>query len=530
MIPMIPLIPLTVKIGALLITGEALALSVKYKRNLKEGQKKATAELKKAEELRDLLGDDGLIISENIRLNSKYDFEHVGLIAPTGCGKTTKIFYPNLLDSNIKGSIIVIDPKGELYKDTSNFQREVCGRRVLKFSPLEPQSSEKYNLLEQCKDSTEVIQLASTLLLNGALSIELMSGKKTGGVEWIQMAEPLLSAALLFVRGLEEPYNSIEYAFKTVINSTDDELDILLGENQDEEVITQYNIYKTVAKSANTSGSIKVTLASNLKLFTDKNINYVNSNTTFTAEELRKEPTCLYITFPERKSAYLAPYLAPFFTQFIDKLLDCYNYKSEPIHFYMDEFPNIGLINNMSLHCATVRSRRISFTLCMQSITQLYQVYGQQNAKAILNNLKTKIILPSLSDIDSLQFIENLCGKTEISTITKNESNDKSSISYSTTTRNVLNMDEVRRLDDEQVLIVMANKQPVTDIQRGYYDNPEYIKKVKEVKAYPITKVNFNIGASKKYRELLNERYKLQERLEENKSEKVISLSADLFK
>lgn len=529
MVPIIPLVPLVAKLGALAITGEALALAIKHKRNLKEGQKKATAELKNSEELRKLFGYDGMIISENIRLKEKYDFEHLAVIAPTGSGKTTKLFYPNLLDSSIKGSLIIIDPKGELYRDTSNFQRE-CGRRVLKFSPLEPSSSEKYNLLEQCEDTTEVIQLASTLLLNGALSIELMSGKKSGGVEWIQMAEPLLSAALLFVRGLEAPYNSVEYAFKTVINSNQEELDLLLGEHEDEEITTQYNIFKTVAKSANTAGSIKVTLASNLKLFTDKNINYVNSNTTFTAQELRKEPTALYITFPERKSAYLAPYLAPFFSQFIDKLLDTYSYKSEPIHFFMDEFPNIGLINNMSLHCATVRSRRISFTLCMQSITQLYQTYGHENGKAILNNLKTKIILPALSDSDSLQYIEGLCGKCEISSITKNESEDKTSTSTSTSTRNVLNMDEIRRLDDNKVLIVMSNKQPVTDEMRGFYEYSKYNDRVKTIDILENKKINFIQGAGAKYKDLLNERYKLQERLNENKSDKVISLSADLFK
>lgn len=518
------------KAGGALIVGELLSLAVKHKMNLMERREKASGELKGFKELEKLNSNTGLIISDNIKLKEKFMYEHLGIFAPTGAGKTTKLFINNLLSDDIKGSIIVIDAKGELYDLTSRYQKEVCGRNVLKFSPLEPETSEGYNLLEQCKDDTEVIQLATNLLMNGALSLELSTSKKAGGIEWLQMAEPLLASALLYAKGLKEPFNTIEGAFKIIIDTHNKALDILLGENENEAVRTQYNIFKTVSKAENTAGSIKVTLASNIKLFTDSKINAVGRKSTFTAEQFRKEPTILYLTFPERKSNYLAPFIAPFFNQFIDALQDV---KGLPCYFYMDEFASIGIINNMATYCATVRSRQLGFILCMQSITQLMQVYGTYNAKAILNNLKTKIFLPGLSDLETLDYVEALAGKTEITAISESKnSKNEATTNKSTTTRNVVNGDEVRRIRDNECLIITGNKQPVKDTQSAYYESVVFNDRVlqplnvyRSVKACDISKELrklIQVEVEKKL-EQLREEFKVQEQ------DKAEQLTSELF-
>ena len=41
------------------------------------------------------------------------------------------------------------------------------------------------------------MQLPSSLVLNGTLASEIMSGKKDGGIEWIDMVTPLFTASLL---------------------------------------------------------------------------------------------------------------------------------------------------------------------------------------------------------------------------------------------------------------------------------------------------------------------------------------------
>lgn len=473
---------LTMFSGTALIAGETLTYFLKNKAN-KVGQL-ATGHLISKDKIEDIIGETGLILSKDIQLKEKYDFEGSVTFGPTGSGKTTSFFFPNLLSNNIKGSIIVTDPKGELFKLTSKYQEKVCKRKVLKFSPLEPETSERYNLLTSCKDNSEVIELASTLLFNGALSIELATGKKTGGAEWIQMAEPLLAAALLYAKNLEYPYNNIEFAFKLIINLDTRQLDSLISNSNNIDAITQFNIFKTVGGADKTEGSIKITLASNLKLFTDNRINVVGSENTFNIENFRKEPTILYLTYPENKSSYIAPFIAPFFSQAMNKLIENYNEDSQTIHLFFDEFANVGMLNNMSTNVSTIRSRKISMNICLQSITQLYQVYGRDNGKAILNNLKTKIILPGLSDIDTTNYLSNLCGNKEITICNTNSNKNSTTHSYSKTKIKLFEDSELRCLEDNQLLLITSNKQPILTTQNRYYENNIYTNNIYQTSTY----------------------------------------------
>lgn len=481
-----------------MLSGGGLAFAEAYsyyaKNKINTVGKLAKGKLIKKNDIEDILGNNGLTISKDIQLKEKYGFEGSVTFGPTGSGKSTSIFIPNLLSNDIRGSIIVSDPKEELFKLTSKYQEKICGRKVLKFSPLEPDKSEKYNLLTSCKDNSEVIELASTLLFNGALSIELSTGKKTGGAEWIQMAEPLLAAALLYAKSLEYPFNNIEFAFKMLIALDTDALDKLFMECDNTDIKMQWCIFKSVGGADKTEGSIKITLSSNLKLFADSRINSVNMDNSFNIENFRKEPTILYVCYPENKSSYLAPYIAPFFSQCMSKLIESYDDNLLPITMMFDEFGNIGMLNNMSINVATIRSRKISMNICLQSITQLFQIYGRENGKAILNNLKTKMILPGLSDIETNDYLSDLCGNKEITVCNTNVNKQSTTHSYSKTKIKLFENSELRCLEDNQILIITSNKQPILAYQNRYYENDVYINNIfdntVDIKKKDVTKID----------------------------------------
>ena len=397
---------------------------------------------------------------------------------------------------------MVTDPKGELYKLTSGYQKNICKRKVYKIDFTNTDYSERYNLLSNCKNSEEVIQLASNLLLNGALSIELASGKKAGGVEWIQMAEPLLAAVMLYVRGLEKPFNTIEFALQLILNLNNSQLKGLIDKSRNVDAITQYDIFLMVGGADRTEGSIKITLASNMKLFTTKDVNRISIDTTFSIEDFRRDESILYVIYPERKSNYLAPFIAPLFSQIIDKLIDSYNNKSIPIHLLFDEFGNIGMLSNMSINAATVRSREISLVTCLQSITQLQQVYGLNSSKTILNNLKTKIILPGVTDIDTINYISSLCGIKEINTKSTSYSGEKESTSYSKSKKKIFEDGELRTLEDNKALILSNNKMPVLD----------------DITLYFQSELKENVMEEVKYRKLYSNIYSFKKEIDNIKS------------
>jgi type IV secretion system protein VirD4 len=460
------------------VGGGILEAILKKKNMIKE--KLANGELISRNDILDILGDDGLILSKDIQLKEKYDYEGSIVFGATGSGKTTGYFIPNLLRNDIKGSIVVTDPKSELFTLTSGYQKNICGRKILKFSPLEPQASEHYNLLETCKNNAEVLELASSLLFNGGLSIELATGKKVGGMEWVSMAEPLFAAALIYCKALEQPFNNIEFALNLIISLKTKELDSLFMSSKNSDCIKSWNTFKVVQGADRTEGSIKITLASNLKLFNDFRINQTMANTTFDFESFRKEPTILYLTYPENKASYISPFTAPFFTKMLDSFIDSYNKKSLPIHILSDEFCNIGQITDMSNKASTCRSRNISLNVCCQGLTQLFQIYGRDNGKSILNNLKTKMIFPSMSDEEALKYISTLCGEKEIEVVSKSENKTGTSTSYNKTKIRMFSESDLRCLNDDELLIVTSNKNPIISKQNTYFTNEEYTKNIKD--------------------------------------------------
>ncbi|WP_278279696.1 type IV secretory system conjugative DNA transfer family protein [Clostridium sp. DMHC 10] len=115
------------------------------------------------------------------------------MVAPTREGKTTSVFIPNLLENNLKGSIVIADPKQELYEKTHKYQESI-GRKTILYNPFDMKI--QYNPIKNCKNDREIIEISQNLLINGALSYELQTGKKSGGLEWIQSSQGLFTALL----------------------------------------------------------------------------------------------------------------------------------------------------------------------------------------------------------------------------------------------------------------------------------------------------------------------------------------------
>lgn len=434
-----------------------MGLLLKNKKN-----KLASSEIGTKKDYKKLTGKDGLTLSKNFQLNFKKTLEGTCVIAPTGEGKTTSVFLPNLLSNYLpKSSLIIADPKGELFKTTSNYQKSI-GRKPILFQPLG--NSAKYNPLEHCNSFTEVRELATNIIQNGGLALQMATGRSGGSTEWENMAIPLFTAALLNSKTISE-------AVKFLINTPPIELPEILGNNKNSDVKEQFNIFMASASSPKTMSSIISTLLTNLQLFTDHNIINSTSSSTFSPHDFRKKPIALYIKYDEVKSNYLAPFLSIFYTQLINKIMYA---NGLPILFLLDEFQNSGRINNFEQIAAVCRSRQVGFLVCLQNLVKIYDIYGKNNATTILNNLKTKCILPSLTDLEALNYISNLCGDTEINI--DNISGGKKSSSK--TTRRLFTGDEVRRIPDDKILIIAHNKLPFLDNQNTYYTQEKYTRNI----------------------------------------------------
>ena len=446
-----------------------------------EKTKSATSGISK--DLGKLKGTDGFILGrgkngvKKIQISYKYSKEGVCCIAPTGEGKTTALVEPQLLSDNFpKSSMVIHDTKGELYEHTAEYQRSI-GRIPMQFEPL-GEGKIKYNPLDFCENDTEIKQIANDILTNGSLATRLASG--SGGMSgsdatWINMSVPLLTAALIHFKSLGIPYNNIPVAVRFLINTDAEVIEKTFGESSIDAVRENYNVFSMSIikdKDGNVSDggpltSILTTLATNLTLFLNTDLEKNICSSDFTPKMLREKPIALYVKYDPMKANYLSPFIAVFYSQLLSKLMAYHTANTIPVEFILDEFQNLGKISNMVQVVSLCRYVDIPIMVFVQSLSRLYQIYGRDETASILNNLKTKCILPSLSDVDTMRYISELCGFTELQIQENNRVNKVK--------KKLFEYDEVRRIEDETCVIVAHNLKPLICKQYRYYDDGEML-------------------------------------------------------
>lgn len=452
-----------------IVVGLGFVIMGKKLNLFKKKENLASGEFAKHDEFDGFTGNDGLIIGKKFRLSAKKSFEHVVIVGPTGSGKSASFFIPNLLNLP-KASIVVSDPKGELFEKTAATNL-AQGKRVLVFSPFK-KNSMKYNPLALCRNVSEVREMTQILLANGNASIEALTGTKAGGAEWTNMATPLLCAFLLYVKDLEPPKNTITYALSLIVENDLDTMKFLMMDAE-ESARRQFNIFLQSAESEKTASSIKTVLATNLQIFMDPMVEEVTSDNEIDPMMLRDGVAVIYVIVPESKSASMAPLMGPFYSQIMSQLAD--DAHGTPVFFLLDEFANIGKLGQISTILATVRSRKMSLAIGIQSINQLKQNYGQEESGSIIDNLKIKVALPGLSH-ESANLFSQLIGFKEISTTSTSFGKNNLSHSVSSQKRELLSPDEIRRIPDGKLLMVADNKNPFWDMQYRFYLDDKMLK------------------------------------------------------
>ncbi|MDQ7860993.1 type IV secretory system conjugative DNA transfer family protein [Peribacillus frigoritolerans] len=83
----------------------------------------------------------------------------------------------------------------------------------------------------------------------------------------------------------------------------------------------------------------------------------------------------------------------------------------QPVIFILDEFPNLGKFPDYEKFLSTCRGYGIGVLTIVQSITQLQEKYGREQAESILGNCGTKICLGNVNETTA-KYFSGLMGKT----------------------------------------------------------------------------------------------------------------------
>lgn len=87
--------------------------------------------------------------------------------------------------------------------------------------------------------------------------------------------------------------------------------------------------------------------------------------------------------------------------------------KTSPILLLLDEFPLLGKMDAITNALTTLRSKKVTFCLMLQSIAQLDAVYGHDIRKIIVDNCQYKAML-NITEPDSQEYFSKLIGTVPI--------------------------------------------------------------------------------------------------------------------
>lgn len=405
-----------------------------------------------------------MYISQNVQITTKKSHEHILLLGTTGSGKSASFFLPNLLNlDNV--SLVVTDPKGELCRK-SGPELKKKGYKVIHFDLSNPKDSAHYNLLANARDHDDVRKIADSVLMNGE-----GAGK---GDEWAKLSKTLLEMFLFheFDKGEKYINNVIkQMADLDLKNELESEN---FFRNSSEEAWMSYLQYKKLADGASMISGMFATAQGNMKTFEKDAVKAVGKRSDFSPSLLRQQKVALFVSYPEDDAETYSIFLSAFYTQLFSQIKSDHSVNEKfgemtglPVYFLLDEFANIGRIPSVDVLLSTVRSKKMSLVLGIQSLDQLKKNY-KDTFNIIVENCKTKIILGG-STGDTADFFSKMVGEEEYTNMSVSQSDKNLSTSTSTNKKAILSADQIRRLKSYELVCVSDNLKPFRDDKNYYF-------------------------------------------------------------
>jgi type IV secretory pathway TraG/TraD family ATPase VirD4 len=456
--------------------GNALGYLIKgYRLNKKEG-----ASFLKENEYSQFLSKKGkgLVLNGlDLRLSEQESFQNVLLAARVGAGKTSKYIIPNVLDKADKiCSLVVNDPKGEVFEKTSGFMK-AKGFNIIVFNPNEISQSHFFNPFSEAKNDTELEQLAETIIWSGN------PGDRNS--YWNNGASRMLSVLIKVLSVGDERFFNLPNLYKLMQNFGEDggPLDQWVSDNgwnpkypNDEYLQDEWR--GALTGNAEAIQSFAGICITSLRSFSNRDMKAFFHKSDYSLDRLRKEKTIIYFITPPENQQYYSFAISLFFRSIFNQCMrkEHLSGSSLPVYLLFDEFGNSYVSDFVSV-ANTIRGYGVSLSIVLQTISQLEDKYGQATSKSILGAFNTSLCLDS-SDPYTAEYFSKLAGR--VREIQMKNSYSQNNIFDNETSRqeyNLLNTNEVRTIASNEVLIISKNRNPVKIEITPYFQNRRMVKK-----------------------------------------------------
>lgn len=354
---------------------------------------------------------------------------HTFIIGETGCGKTRRVIMPMIrLMAKTGQSMVIADPKGELYRNTANALRDK-GYKVMVLNFRNPSRGSRWNPLgiveTMYRSGDQETKDRAMLLFKDIVDIMKQEVESAKDRFWENQASKVLIGVAQILLEYGEPnsltFENISTTAKSIFDSMSKKESFPLSEPPIKKLLEalpdsspiRENLHGFVASPKDTRNSIVVVFESIVSVYTNQSsLLDLFSVSEIDVADLGKRPTALYFILPDDSGA-LYPIATVFVKQIYSTLIN--NADNNPsgkldnkVSFLLDEFANFAEIPSVDAMLTAARSRGMTFVLVCQSMEQLIKKY-REGAEVLLANCRIWVYM-SCRNLPFLNRLQNLAG------------------------------------------------------------------------------------------------------------------------
>ena len=446
---------------------------------------------KEVTEVLDLVGDvkkhggtilgkmDGkaVCVPRETRLNS-----NIAVYGASGSMKTRAFCVNRILQSAARGeSLIITDPKSELYEKTSSYLRSQ-GYEVKVFNLVTPEASDSWNCLCEIEGEELMAQLFCDVIIKN-------TGSERGDHFWDSAEMNLLKALVLYVeQGYPDDRKNIGEVYKLLTLCSENRLNDLFEQiPSTHPAKAPYAIFKQASETVR-SGVI-IGLGSRLQVFQNQQIRNITAYDEIDLELPGKKPCAYFCITSDQDSTF--DFLSSLFLSFVFIKLVRYADKHcpdgklpVPVHVLGEELTACGVIPDLSRKISVIRSRNISMSCVFQNLAGLQNRYPYNQWQEILGNSDIQLFLGCVDELTA-KYISDRSGEVSINVTSKAKQLGTWRVSdytpeYRETSgvgkRKLLTMDEVLRLPINKALVIIRGRKVLQVDKFDYTSHPEVDK------------------------------------------------------
>ena len=436
---------------------------------------------------------------------------HTLVIGATGSGKTQTVIFPTVkILAKKRESMIITDPKGEIYEETANMLR-ARGYQVILLNFRDPQNGNAWNPMDlpyklyREGNKDKAIELLDDLALN----ILYDENNKGGDPFWEKTSADYFSGVAL---GLFEDAKKDEININSISLATSVGEDKFGGstyikeyfQSKDPTSAAYIKATSTVMAANETKQSILSVFRQKIQLFASReNLSEMLSHSDIDLRSIGEKPTVVYIVIQDEKKTYhslVTILLKQIYETLISVAQEHGGALPSRTNFLLDEFANMPPLKDVTTMITAARSRQIRFTMIIQNFAQLEQVYGKEQAETLRGNCGNTIYLVT-TELKALEEISKMCGEV------KSKKDEK------TSSTPLVTVTDLQKMKENEVIILRLRMSPFkTKFTPNYkinwgekYPKAKYPQRTKETVHVFDIKSFVKDSKKKKLLEMMNE-------------------------